>query len=215
MARTQNTLIGRASGSINTNTFTKWKSINVVKQKPTIVANPQTPIQQAQRNRFSVASLLGFNAQSVFNQSFPRQRAKMSGQNAFVSRNLINGAVYTSSDSTYIDFPKVEVSLGNLHTPLSASQDGPIVDNSIHFIWSTEASGRTYEQDKIVVIAAAEVSTDVWQLFAPNNYFLRNSGGGTFNYDVYVADMNIYYYYLFAYNSQHQVASQTLFFEPS
>lgn len=34
MARVQNTLIGRASGSVGGATFTTWKGINVLKSKP-------------------------------------------------------------------------------------------------------------------------------------------------------------------------------------
>lgn len=52
MARVQNTLIGRASGSVGQVVFLTWRLINVTRAKPVSVANPDTILQQQQRNRF-------------------------------------------------------------------------------------------------------------------------------------------------------------------
>lgn len=52
MARVQNTLIGRASGSVGQVVFLTWRLINVTRSKPSSVANPDTILQQQQRNRF-------------------------------------------------------------------------------------------------------------------------------------------------------------------
>lgn len=52
MARVQNTLIGRASGSVGNVVFLTWKLLNVTRSKPLSVFNPDTVPQQQQRNKF-------------------------------------------------------------------------------------------------------------------------------------------------------------------
>ena len=54
MARVQNTLIGKSSGSVGGATFSTWKGINVLKSKAITVANPKTVGQLTQRNRMTL-----------------------------------------------------------------------------------------------------------------------------------------------------------------
>lgn len=50
--KTQNPLIGRSTKSIGQNTFYTLNGQNIVRTKPMVVANPNTPAQDAQRTRF-------------------------------------------------------------------------------------------------------------------------------------------------------------------
>lgn len=50
--KTQNPLIGRSTKSIGENTFYTLNGENIVRTKPMMVSNPNTPAQQAQRIRF-------------------------------------------------------------------------------------------------------------------------------------------------------------------
>ena len=59
MAIVQNTLIGRSSGRVGNAVFTQWKGKNVLKQKPEIVTNPRTALQQQQRSRFTTLMAIG------------------------------------------------------------------------------------------------------------------------------------------------------------
>lgn len=56
MAKVSNTLIGKTRGSVGNVTFTVWKGRNVIKEKSNAPANPNTPLQQAQRARFKKLS---------------------------------------------------------------------------------------------------------------------------------------------------------------
>ena len=54
MARTQNTLFGRTSGSIGGVTCQTWKGVNIVRSKPFEVRQNVTPSVQLNRNKFAM-----------------------------------------------------------------------------------------------------------------------------------------------------------------
>lgn len=100
MAILQNTLIGRASGSIGGVTFSTWKGLNVGKSKPVSVANPDTDPQKAQRS--ALAQLVAIFRQVVggVDLGFKKLAVHQSAYNAWMSYNLKNavskaGAVAT------------------------------------------------------------------------------------------------------------------------
>jgi len=94
MSKVQNTLIGRASGSVGQVVFVTWKGINVARSKPISVANPNTIPQQKQRSRFSLMRTFYFNAYPIIDFGVQLIAIKMSRQNAFLKTN-INNAVYS------------------------------------------------------------------------------------------------------------------------
>jgi hypothetical protein len=91
--KTQNTLIGRSSGSIGGATATTWKGINVMKSKPMTVANPRTAGQLAQRSILKNLVFIYRLAAAFFNVGFRQQAIRKSAYNAFASENMKNGAL--------------------------------------------------------------------------------------------------------------------------
>lgn len=89
MARVQNTLIGKSSGSVGGATFSSWKGINVLKSKAITVANPKTQSQQNQRNRMSLLVALFRATSGALNIGFSKLASGMSAYNAFVQANLL------------------------------------------------------------------------------------------------------------------------------
>lgn len=87
MARVSNPLIGAASGSVGGVTMSTWKGVNVIKTKPTSVANPKTEGQTAQRAKLSTAVSVYKQMPSLVKKGFGQAAIKKSAYNAFVSTN--------------------------------------------------------------------------------------------------------------------------------
>lgn len=88
MARVQNTLIGRASGSVGMVVFLTWRLLNVTRSKPSSVANPNTIPQQYQRNRFAQTVGLYQLLRPILEVGFINRNRKMTLFNAFQHWNM-------------------------------------------------------------------------------------------------------------------------------
>lgn len=88
MARVQNTLIGRASGSVGNVVFLTWKLLNVTRSKPLTVANPNTVPQQSYRNKYGFAVSLYNAIRLLVDAGLKNQAVKMTTQNQFLKQNL-------------------------------------------------------------------------------------------------------------------------------
>jgi hypothetical protein len=89
MGKINSGILGGFSGKIGPVIGGAWKGINYMRSKPTSVANPNTPPQQAQRGKFlgvvlAAQALLGNIIQTFWNPI----SARMSGYNYFVSQNI-------------------------------------------------------------------------------------------------------------------------------
>lgn len=90
MARVQNTLIGRASGSVGEVVFLTWRLINVTRSKPSSVANPDTILQQQQRNRFGATVALYRILKEILAVGLKNRNRKMTLFNFFQRLNQQN-----------------------------------------------------------------------------------------------------------------------------
>lgn len=90
MARVQNTLIGRASGSVGMVVFLTWRLLNVTRSKPTSVDNPQTILQQAQRSKFAQTVGLYRDFNELIKLGLINRNRKMSIFNFFQYLNQKN-----------------------------------------------------------------------------------------------------------------------------
>lgn len=121
MAKVQNTLIGRASGSVGGATFTTWKGINVLKSKPESVANPRSLGQISQRNRLSVMVPVYRALALIVAIGFKSRAIAKSAYNAFMSSNIIPATSVDGSGNATILFPNLKFALGTMGSiPISA-----------------------------------------------------------------------------------------------
>lgn len=88
MAVVQNTLIGRSSGSVGATTMQKWKRLNVLRSKPSIQYQPNTPAQVDQRIRFGGCSDFYIQNMSVLKPVFDRLAGGASAFNTFITKNI-------------------------------------------------------------------------------------------------------------------------------
>lgn len=90
MAIVSNVLIGKASGSVGGATFSTWKGKNVLKSKATVVANPQTDKQIAQRTAFANLVTLYRLMVAIISLGYKELAIGKSAFNAFLGFNVKN-----------------------------------------------------------------------------------------------------------------------------
>jgi hypothetical protein len=100
MARTSNPLIGKSRNKIGGVVMSTWKGINVLREKPATVANPNTPAQQAQRSIMRQLVAAARAILSTLHVSFRQEAVEQSQYNAFIHANApqafsVSGAVAT------------------------------------------------------------------------------------------------------------------------
>ncbi|MEJ7828451.1 MAG: DUF6266 family protein [Segetibacter sp.] len=149
MARTQNTLIGRSSGSIGGVTFSTWKGINVAKSKATSVADPKTPAQLIQRRRMKNAVLLFKAFGSLLNTGFSEAATGQSAYNVFVSQNLKNGSISDELTNLLNDPALFSISSGTLdNTPITTAVATATSDQAT-VNWDSVTAGNKNSFDQV------------------------------------------------------------------
>jgi len=88
MARVSNTLIGPSSGRVGNAVFSTWKGINVLKEKPASVANPNSDNQQMRRSAMSQVVSIFRQAPAAIRAGFKKLAIGKSEWNAFASNAL-------------------------------------------------------------------------------------------------------------------------------
>ncbi len=114
MARVQNVLIGKASGSIGNATFSSWKGINVLKSKAIQVANPRTDGQVRQRNRLTVMVAFFRLVSAAVALGFREGAIKMSEYNAFIRENVVNGTQIVNGNDARLVAENILISKGSM-----------------------------------------------------------------------------------------------------
>lgn len=103
-------VLGGFSGRVANIVGSSWKGIAVMKSLPLSVANPRTPGQVNQRNRFSAATIAGSEMLStICKPLWDRFAQQQSGFNAFVQANVPN-----FDDSGILTTGALELSRGAL-----------------------------------------------------------------------------------------------------
>ena len=162
MARVQNTLIGKSSGSVGGATFSTWKGINVLKSKAIEVANPQTQLQQNQRNRMALLVALFRLISSTVNIGFSKLAIQKSAYNAFVQANLLPANFTGTAPSMDLDFTKILVSKGTIGNAENVAVAGTNASATVTLTWDESplpVGGSLTDQ---AIAAVYNETKDVW-----------------------------------------------------
>jgi hypothetical protein len=120
MARVSNTLIGHASGRVGNAVFSTWKGINVLKEKPSSVANPDTDNQQMRRSALSQVVSIFRQAPAAIRAGFKKLAVSKSEWNAFASNALRFSFDFSSPPTALLVPDDLLVSKGTIsETPIS------------------------------------------------------------------------------------------------
>jgi hypothetical protein len=152
MAITQNTLIGRASGSVGGATFATWKGKNVLKSKATSVANPNTAPQQLARSIFSSAVAVYRMAASLFSVGFAQLAVGQSAYNAFTSVNILDDAFDLASPGVIANKANFKASKGTLSPTPIVNISGDVSSNEVSIEWDGSPSGDQLTTDQLFVL---------------------------------------------------------------
>ena len=133
-------LLGRARKSAGEMTFTKWKDKNVLKNKASNVANPNTVNQQMRRSMFSYLVGVGRSLLPVSDLGFIAYRNTMSQFNAFIKYNYgISVTAGTAPAFNIIDADTV-VSKGPLTPTAISTLSGSNASAVVTFTFPTATS---------------------------------------------------------------------------
>lgn len=153
MAIVQNTLIGRSSGRVGNAVFSTWKGRNILKQKPEIVANPRSALQQANRAKFTTLLALGRLLRLIIVMGFKEYSGQMSWLNRFMRTNSYT-ELLTYNDETHvweIDLDQVVTAEGSLFpTPVTVYEAEP---TTMTVIWDSDIIANKSNDDVLYLVA--------------------------------------------------------------
>lgn len=114
MARVQNTLIGRASGSVDEVTFLTIFRQNVIRAKMAHQTNPNSTAQQAQRFKYNTLLELYENGKDVIDIGFKKYSPNRTPWNSFMAYN--SKAMFTNNGTSVpdMDITKLQTGRGYL-----------------------------------------------------------------------------------------------------
>jgi len=190
MARVQNTLIGKSSGSVGGATFSTWKGINVLKSKAISVANPRTVKQQTQRNRMTLMVGIFRLLSSIINVGFKTSAVGKSEYNAFVSENIQDATVVTDAPEVTLQLADLKIAKGSMGTTPISGINASTGSNVVELEWDTELNPVGSSPQDIAQVAIYDAEEDVWhtaQGTQRNEGFIEVSvtpnlqGGGVLN----------------------------------
>lgn len=147
------------SGKVGALVFTQNKGRNIVKSAPTVVANPRSAQQQANRSRFVALLALGKTLRPILQLGYKEYAHLMSWLNKFMSTNANNDLmVWDEINANWdIDYSKLVVAEGSLHPqPVGLNEvDG---DNLI-LAWNPTPISNQNADDKLCVVAFCKTET--------------------------------------------------------
>lgn len=158
----QNPTIGRARQSKGAETFTTYKGLNVLKNKPFSVANPQTAGQRAQRNAMKLMVALYRLLKPFFNVGFKQAVNPLSPYNYFVQQNISTAIDKTDPDAVFIVYEDLKVAKGSLPiTNISTAVADQSLDNVV-ITWSTALSSPDFSNTDKAYAAVYSKASQEW-----------------------------------------------------
>ena len=120
MARSQNPLTGKMSGTVGNFVTSSLGSQNIVRAKAFTTRDAKTEAQVKQRNGFKMIADLYFTLGGIPEEGFVQRSSETTTYAAFMAVNLA-GAIDKSGSESIIDFTKLKVAVGTLSDPLVKS----------------------------------------------------------------------------------------------
>lgn len=162
MARVQNTLIGKSSGSVGGATFSTWKGINVLKSKAVTVANPQTQLQQNQRNRMTLLVAMFRGVAGALNIGYSKLATEMSAYNAFIKANLLPANFTGTAPSMDLVYPNLLTAKGTIGVTEITAATGTNSSANVTVTWNPALEPLGSSVNDIAVAAVYNATQDVW-----------------------------------------------------
>ena len=152
MGKISQGILGGLSGKVGNVIGGNWKGIDYLRIKPSSVANPRTPGQVNQRNKFSATIEFLQPNKDFLNVGYKAFAIKKTAFNSAMS-NVLNNAITGTAPNFAVDYSLALLSKGSLSTPLNGSVDLTTA-NQVTFDWDdNSADGNANTTDKSMVLA--------------------------------------------------------------
>lgn len=194
MALVQNTLIGKASGSVGNATFAGWKGLQVLKSKSTNSYSNPTPVQLENNSKFATIVIFARSIMLLITAGFKAGAVGKSEYNVFTQENPYSQVVTGSPGNYKVDTQLIKISRGpEFQTPLygiSKSQNGA---NVIQVGWT--ATSAILDTSPVYIAAFDRTSgtyvTSVFTPYGDEGVSLTSTALGT-----NIANTDIYAFYV-------------------
>jgi hypothetical protein len=151
MATVAESPIGVISGKLGQIAGAKWKGINYLRIIPASVANPQTPRQLSQRQKFAVTMDFLQPISQFLKVGFKDYAVRMTGMNAAFAYNIRNAITGVYPDYA-IDFANALVTRGELAPALNQAAASTVA-GMVVFTWDDNTGEiRSAATDKTLLV---------------------------------------------------------------
>lgn len=161
MAVVQNTLIGKSKQSVGGTTFSTWKGINVLKSKPTSVANPKSDLQLMQRSALQQIVSIYRTINVAVKKGWKKFAVQKSEYNAFTSYALKNAFDFATPPAAELDPKLLLITNGTLSSGNENMVALVNMINQVQLTWSDSMVGNQSSTDELQVVVISADSTRV------------------------------------------------------
>jgi hypothetical protein len=159
-----NPLIGKSSGSMGGATFTTWKGKNVLKNKASSVANPNTINQQMRRSALEQAVAIFRANSAAINLGYKKKAVGMSPYNAFSREVLKNAFDYSTPPTATLEPQDLLFSSGNIETTEITGLTADRSANTVLVDFSPNATGIGQSVNDKVILLAYNTTLQTWSV---------------------------------------------------
>ena len=144
MALVQNTLIGKASGSVGNVTFAGWKGLQVMKSKSTNNYSDPTQTQLNNNSKFAVITAFARTILMFITAGFKAGAVRKSEYNVFIQENPYSQVVTGSPGSYIVDTENLVVSKGpEFQEGIATANKESLNADNINITWTANNFTRT------------------------------------------------------------------------
>ncbi len=177
MATFKQGIHGNFKGKVGNIVGSTWKGTGVMRIRPASVKNPNTELQQAQRQRFGLVGRFIQAHRNLVNIGFKAYSPGMTASNAAMSYNLAN-AISGEFPDQAVDMTKVQISRGIL-APLTAAEITSTAPATIGLAWSNNSGMSNANETDHISVSCYDASTGEVVYFL--NCAVRSDGNVTLN----------------------------------
>lgn len=161
MAVVQNTLIGKSRQSIGGATFSTWKGINVLKTKPTSVANPQSDKQMMQRSALQQMVAIYRIVSIGVKKGWKKYATQKSEYNAFTSNALKNAFNFDTPPVAELNPELLKITNGTITSGNEEFAAVVTAPDTMEIDWVASLAGNQAASDEVQVAVISSDATRV------------------------------------------------------
>ncbi len=174
MSVVSNPLIGHSSGKIGNVVFSTWKGLDVLKNKPMSVANPNTDSQQMRRSALSQVVSIFRQAPGAIRAGYNKLAVQMSEWNAFAREVLNNSFNYATPPTATLVPANLLISKGTISSTPILTNVSDVSDGTIAVTFATTATDPGQSAGDKAIVVGFNSTTGDWT--GGTTAMLRSSG---------------------------------------